>query len=113
MRSRLRRGHRPVSEISSEAVRRYLLGAATEQEAEAIEIEYIRREPALDRVAAIEEELIEDFLAGDLAPSDRDRFERVYLASPVHRQRVDTIRRLNATSAGARVAPMLRVRSNT
>jgi len=98
-----------VTDISPDAVRRYLLGAATEEEAAAIEIEYLRREPVLDRVAVIEEELIEDFLAGALPPADRDRFERVYLASAAHRRRVDIIRRLNSASAsGAAAAPSAR-----
>jgi hypothetical protein len=90
-----------VTEISPDGIRRYLLGEATEAEAPAIEAEYFRSEPVLERIAAIEDELVEAFLADELSPSDRDRFERVYLASAVHRRRVDVIRRLGAIAPGA------------
>jgi hypothetical protein len=75
--------------------RRYLLGIASEEERAAIEREYFANGQQLDRIAAAEDELIEDYLEDRLSDDERDRFERAYLASPAHRTRVDTIRRLS------------------
>jgi hypothetical protein len=83
--------------------RRYLLGLASEDEAAAVEHEYFADQDAVDRIAAAEDDLIEDYLADQLSRGDRERFERDYLASPPHRVRVETIRRLMAQ--GSRSAP--------
>ena len=80
-------------------IRRYLLGAATDAEREALEREYFEDESALSRVESEEETLIEEYLAERLDVRDRDLFQERYLASPIHRQRVDAIRRLSAMSA--------------
>jgi hypothetical protein len=82
--------------------RRYLLGEASEEECAVIEQEYLEQEEALDRMAAAEEDLIEDYLSGRLASPDRIRFERTYLAAPNHRVRVEAIRRLTARAADSR-----------
>lgn len=97
---------------ASERDRRYLLGEGSEDECAVIEQEYLEDEGALDRIAAVEEALIEDYLAGDLAPLERDRFERKYLSTPNHRVRVETIRRLRArASAAGAVGPPARLLS--
>lgn len=99
--------------------RRYLLGEASEQESEAIEQEYLGREEAVDRIAAAEDDLIEEYLAGALGLAERERFERVYMAAPHRRVRVETIRRLMeharesaAAPVTARVLSWRRVRSH-
>jgi hypothetical protein len=76
--------------------RRYLLGNASDEECAVLEQEYLSDDEAVDRIAAAEDELIEDYLANQLTPAERDRFERSYLASPHHKVRVETIRRLMA-----------------
>jgi hypothetical protein len=87
--------------------RRYLLGQASEVEASDLELEYFADETAVDRIAAAEEDLIEDYLGDRLTPDECLQFERHYLASPDHRQRVGTIRRLMvATSRSGDSAPV-------
>jgi hypothetical protein len=81
--------------------RRYLLGEASDEECDVLEQEYFAHQDAVDRIAAAEEDLIEDYLAGQLSPGERERFERTYLAAPQHRVRVATIRRLMAHGARA------------
>jgi len=82
--------------------RAYLLGSASEQDADVIEQAYFRTAESLERVEAAEELLIEDYLANRLTTDERARFERHYLAVPRHRTRVETIRRLStAASHGA------------
>jgi hypothetical protein len=80
--------------------RRYLLGEASEEESAIIEREYFEHDEAVDRIAAAEDDLIEDYIAGELGPSERDRFERAYLSVPHRRVRVETMRRLMAHGSG-------------
>jgi hypothetical protein len=83
-----------TANVASARARRYLLGQANAQECAVIEQEYLEHDDAVDRIAAAEDDLIEDYLAGQLTPADRDRFERGYLSTPRHCVRVETIRRL-------------------
>jgi hypothetical protein len=81
--------------------RRYLLGSASSEETAALEQDFFEHPDALDRVSAVEEDLIEDYLSDHLNTADRDRFERSYLASDLHRVRVETVRRLMARAKPA------------
>jgi hypothetical protein len=87
------------SDLESTRTRRYLLGEASEDECSAIEQEYLADTSALDRMAAAEDDLIEDYLRGQLSPDERRQFERAYLAAPHHRNRVETVRRLIAVAS--------------
>jgi hypothetical protein len=89
-----------ITEYQKAAVRRYLLGEASDEECEAIEREYFKDESALSHVESEEEALVEDYLAGHLTVHERDLFEERYLASPVHRRRVEAIRRLSMSARG-------------
>lgn len=84
------------SDRESTRARRYLLGDTSEDDCSAIEREYFGDDAAMNQIAAAEEDLVEDYLAGRLAPDERRRFDRHYLMSPQHRRRVDVIRRLSA-----------------
>ena len=87
-----------ISEPAARA-RRYLLGEMSDEECAVIEQEYFLREEAVDRMAAAEDDLVEDYISNRLDSDARERFERVYLSVPEHRLRVDTTRRLLATSS--------------
>lgn len=99
-----------TTEHRSPLVRRYLLGQATDEECEALERDYFENESALGRVESEEEALIEEYLAERLNARDQKLFEERYLASAIHRQRVDTIRRLSSMNAGAAHEPQAAVR---
>jgi hypothetical protein len=79
--------------------RRYVLGAATDAEREAIERAYFERADGLDAVSAAEDDLIDDYLAGRLGGEERDRFERHYLATPGHRRRVAVVRAIRTAAS--------------
>ena len=100
LRARVRLATRTTAPVKaaqrSPLVRRYLLGEATDEECEALERDYFENETALGRVESEEEALIEEYPAGRLNAREHDFFERRYLASPAHRQRVETIRQLSA-----------------
>ena len=83
-----------MAEARTSLARRYLLGETSDDENSSVELEYVRDGGALDRMAAVEDELIEDYLAGRLDDRTRAQFEGHYLASAHHRVRVETVRRL-------------------
>lgn len=83
----------------TDRARRYLLGDASDEECQQIEQDYLEHDEAVDRIAAAEDDLIEDYLSERLNPSERDRFEQAYLSAPHHRIRVETIRRLTAQAS--------------
>lgn len=86
-------------EPESARARSYLLGEATEEECATLEREYFHSDDAGDRIAAAEDDLIEDYLSNRLDPAGRVRFERAYLAVPHRRRRVETMRQLMAAAS--------------
>lgn len=90
-------------------VRRYLLGQLPEDEASALEGEYFANAESLERVWGVENDLVDAYVAGGLRPEDRSAFEDHYLASPLHRDRVESARALRAfTSASADLSAVRR-----
>jgi hypothetical protein len=89
------------TEYQSAGLRRYVLGAAADEEAAAIEREYFESADALDRVRAAEDDLIDDYVSGQLQPEERQAFERFYRRTPAHGHRVAVARAL-ARVASAR-----------
>jgi hypothetical protein len=85
--------------VDAAQARRYLLGLVTEEERSAVEQEYFHSDETVDRIAAAEDDLIEDYLSESLDPVERELFEREYLATVQHRQRVETVRQLLASGA--------------
>ena len=83
------------------AHRRYLLGSASEAESGNLEREYFERPSTLEEIASVEDDLIGDYLDGLLAPGERSRFERHYLATPGHRTRVAVLRGLRRHASQA------------
>src|SRR5262245_2629080 len=73
--------------LDGRAIRRYLLGELSEEEATALERQYFADPDAFEQVWAAENELVDDHAAGLLAPDEKARFDEHYLASPRHRQR--------------------------
>ena len=93
--------------LDAAQARRYLLAQATEEERSALELEYFHSEQAVDRIAAAEDDLIDDYLSDRLDPVERGLFERDYLAAPNHRRRVETIRQLLASTSRSESAPAM------
>jgi hypothetical protein len=80
-------------------IRRYLLGELDEEPAATLERDYFADGEFFDRLWAAEHDLVDDYLAGRLSAHERDRFERHYLASPAHRERVAAARALRSHGA--------------
>jgi anti-sigma factor RsiW len=105
----------------AELIVRYLLGGLSPAERERLEGEYFGDDAFFERVMAVEGELIDSYVRGDLPADDRVRFESIFLADARRRKRVafardllDALVRevspatLQATTPRARVSPRSR-----
>jgi hypothetical protein len=72
----------------------YLLNELSEEDQARFEEAYLSDGCLFERVQALEEELIEDYVKGDLSGRERHRFERHYFASEQRRARIETARQL-------------------
>lgn len=83
--------------ISKELLRAYLLGTLDEPQKEIIEHAYLTDAKENERLSAAEEDLIEDYLDGNLDPTERKNFELFFLLSPERCQNVAITRALRRT----------------
>jgi hypothetical protein len=79
-----------------EGIRRYLLHDCPEDEAFAFEERYFGDPQRLDEIQDVEAELLDEYVRGRLAETDRLLLERHYLDSPARRERVAFARALAA-----------------
>lgn len=73
---------------------RYLLGDLTEEEQTALEQEYFNDQEKFEEIWATENDLIDDYVRDRLPLAQRELFERNYLQSPKHRERVAVAEKL-------------------
>jgi hypothetical protein len=73
---------------------RYLLGDLPETEQTAVEQEYFVDPEKFEEVWAAENDLVDRYVRGRLSRRERNLFERNYLQSPKHRERVAVSRKL-------------------
>jgi hypothetical protein len=79
---------------SDQTIIKYLLNELSEDERSRFEEAYFGDGSLFEQVRALEEELIDDYVKGDLSGRDRRGFERHYLASAERRSRIETARQL-------------------
>jgi hypothetical protein len=106
-----RNGH---SRLESEAdLKRYLLGQMSEAEEAGVERAYLGSDDALEALRAREDELIEEYLEDGLDTAERERFERLFLASPARLERLLFLRALQDRAAprALRLVPARRAHS--
>jgi len=85
-------------------IRRYLLGDLPEAETVALEERYFADPEAFEQVWAVENDLVDDYVAGRLDSAEQERFESHYLSSPPHRERVAAARALRGRSSDSLTA---------
>jgi len=73
---------------------RYLLGDLPETEQTAVEQEYFVDQEKFEEVWATENDLVDGYVRGRLSRRERELFERNYLQSPKHCERVAVARKL-------------------
>jgi CHAT domain-containing protein len=69
-------------------IRRYLLGVATPDEMEQVEIDLLRGDENVERLLLIEDELITDYALGALPQRERELMDKNYLSTPERRERL-------------------------
>ena len=90
------------TDIQEGLVYRYLLSDLPEAEQLALEDAFLTDSEAFERVWEIENRLVDGYVRRRLTAREGEFFERNYLASPVHRARVELARRLvEAADSGA------------
>lgn len=75
-------------------MRRYLLGDLPEAEQLALEAEFFADGNLLELMQHIETDLVDEYVRGQLSNADQQQFERHYLTTPAHQQRVEFAREL-------------------
>lgn len=90
-------------------VRRYLLGNLPESEQLALETEFFADGNLLEQMQDIETDLVDEYIRGQLSNADQQQFERHYLTTPAHWERVafakELLRAANEQSSPQSVQP--------
>jgi len=98
----------PTSRPSELALRQYLLGRASEAEAEALENLYFEDSEVFDELTALDDALIEAYVDGSLTPEERDGFERTLAAFPRRQARLFLVRELAARASPVKTPAAIR-----
>lgn len=83
-----------VEAKEQDAIRRYLLGQLPQEESARLEERLLSDSDVFEELLITEDELIDQYLAGDLSPAARPGFETHFLATPERQQKVRFARRL-------------------
>src|SRR5215475_10621619 len=75
-------------------IRRYLLGELAETDQAALEQELLIDRGEFDEVWAVENELIDSYVRGEMSRADQELFDGHYLTSPLHIERVEIAKSL-------------------
>ena len=76
-------------------VRRYLLRQLSAEEQENVEYRLLSDDDFSEELEIVEDELIDEYLAGELSRTERKQFEDAFLASPERRQKLKTAQAVN------------------
>lgn len=88
------------AQASEREMVKYLLGGLSPELERRVEELYFADDKLFDRLQAIKEDLIDDYLHGTLSEEDHTLFEQNFLAAPAQRQQVEFARSLmNSISA--------------
>jgi hypothetical protein len=102
------RNNNADTETGDRMLAQYLLGQLSEEEQNHLE-ERLFTDECYEQLIAVEEDLVEAYLLGELSPYDRERFESHFLASPSRRSRVEFTKTLyqalNEGPSLERIAP--------
>jgi hypothetical protein len=75
-------------------LRDYLLGALTEDQQAQVEDRAFADEAYRDEIQAVEADLIDEYVRGELQPAEQRDFERMFQASPQRRGKIEVARSL-------------------
>jgi hypothetical protein len=87
-------------------MRRYLLGDLPESVTNDLELQVLHDDEKFEEMWEAENRLVDGYVRGNLPAADKERFERHYQSSPVHRQRVAVARNLVEEADRSRATPI-------
>jgi tetratricopeptide (TPR) repeat protein len=93
-----------LSEEDNSRLRRFLMGALDDEEERAVGERMLGDDEYLERASALETELVEDYLDGNLSADDRHRFETDFLVSPGHKRKLRIARAIRGYANAPAVA---------
>lgn len=80
-------------------IRRYLLGEASVEEGQKVEERLLRDADFFERLSLVEDELIDDFVRGELSHHERERFSEFFLFTPERRLKLEILQSLKSYAA--------------
>ena len=89
-------------------ITRYLLGQLSEEERSWVEERFFEDEEYEEMLGTIENDLVDEYVRGRLAPAERERFETFFLSSARRKQKVkfaSALRQLESAPATGSTAP--------
>jgi hypothetical protein len=87
---------KPLDSTTEEMMARYLLGAASDSECVEVEDRFLRDAEFLTHLRAIEYDLMDDYLRGEMPKRDRSQFEKQLQSSQVRMDRITRARRVTS-----------------
>ena len=91
-----------MSVDNEKLISRYLLGELSEEQQVEIEDRAFSDKDYLATIATVENDLIDEYVRGELSPADRQRFESRFLASAERRKRVEFAKSLSTAFSESR-----------
>ncbi len=82
-------------------IKRYLLAAVSEDEREQVEKRLMSDDDFFQQINLVEDELVDQYLDGELSEADRRRFEVSFLCAPERQHKLRFARALRTYAAGA------------
>ena len=92
-----------MSVDNEKLISRYLLGELTEEQQVEIEDRAFSDKDYLASITTVENDLIDEYVRGELSPADRQRFESRFLASAERRKRVEFAKALRTAFSESKV----------
>lgn len=83
-----------------EVEKRYVLGTLSEQERDRLEQQYFSDDDAFEEVEIAEDDLVDQYVGGELTSTDRTLFERALSGSPQLQERIEFSRLLRDKTSG-------------
>ena len=77
-----------IQESDEKVIRKHLLGSLTEEELSRAEERLLADDDYFELLTIMEEELIDDYISGDLTDEDRKQFEAHFLSTPERREKL-------------------------
>jgi hypothetical protein len=101
------KGHTRMRETADAPIVAYLLGELSEEDRTRLEERLLRDAEYRELIRAIEDDLIDDYVHGDLTPRQRELFERHFTSLPQRRRKVELAKVLSRKLSEHRAARSL------